>query len=184
MANVPFFQKVPFIKTATVNELLADLPNLIEKQPSLLDKTFNREGVVIKSYDSKTRIKFVSEEFKETMGSKDVRLKTEDEAITAIKMLINGEQVIGDNRVQKYVHRLKEQNKIDLCPNFNDGKVLKELFANAGELAQDYIDEELNKFFEKMTKIIKKQAPTAIKNYVAKQKLIDITNELQGEQNE
>ena len=132
------------------NELV---PLYVENKKSLIDDECIREGIVVKTIDGKKRTKIVATQFSEVKQKKIKTLSNENEWIN---------KFITPMRIQKFLMKIQEkENKTKL-----EKKDYKIIFSNLELLSKDILDEEYNELMLNLSKIIKRQSVTAIKEYL------------------
>lgn len=165
------FNFVPIVDEAhSLTSIMEGIETYVEGQKTLLEHSDSkREGVVVKTLNGQHRLKFVSKEFKESMGQRGNK---------SVPLFMITRDLIDPQRIQKYLYRLKETGVVDGYIDFSDGKTIGTLFKNTKILIDDFMDEEGEKFMKLVKKTVNKQIGKSLREYIeAQQKLITTTDD-------
>ena len=144
-------QFVPIIEEEiTLNTFDELIEKYVENKKSLIDEDSIREGIVIKTKDGVKRVKIVATQFSEN-SHKKVEIKSNqyewlDKFITPM-------------RIQKFLMKVKEKENISKITK-DEYKVV---FKNLDLLSEDIIEEEMEDILKNVSKIIKKDSTSIIK---------------------
>lgn len=152
--SVPMFEE-----KITIKQLIERIDEFVNGDTFLENSKSKREGIVVKTEDGNFRLKFVSQQFKEIKKEKREKSKPSIE--------INDE-LFTEQRIDKYVNRLKEDGKLPFDASFN-GQNLKVLYENLAILHEDFMEEEFNNLLKLIVKEIKRNSGKALTEYIKKQ---------------
>lgn len=142
---VPIIDEITFTNYKDIKEKYSD------EQPSLLNKEFNREGVVVKSLDGELRIKIVADKFREMDNSKKFKIK---DTYDFFMKYVTGP------RLDKFVSYI-EENDVEIKPE-NYGKIFKEM----PYLVNDLMEEEGEKIMDELKKIMRKEIAGKLRTHL------------------
>lgn len=160
-ASILGVELAPTISNFHLESSIVHPAEVIEEvgKQSLLDPSVKREGVVVKNYSTQQFVKFVSDEFRETMPKKKSKLhQNSDLDEWAIS-------VTTKPRIEKLLTKLKVSGELpeQLCIQ-DMGTVLKTL---GSSIVDDIISEELEGLQRIARKKISKIAPNIVREILA-----------------
>ena len=127
--------------------------------PSILNPSVKAEGVVVKNYEKQYMVKFVSDEFRETMPVK----KSRNMQLSDLDVWVDA--VVTKPRIEKLLNKLKDAGTLpqQLCIQ-DMGDVLKAL---GSSIVDDVFEEELEGLQRIARKKISKLTPQIVRDILA-----------------
>lgn len=166
ITNLLKLNNVPHIsEEESLSSILENMDSYIKDKKTLLDGSDSkREGIVVKTICGGQRIKFVSNDFKESMGTKKEK---------NAPLFIITQKIITEQRVQKYIQKIKEMGIIDKNIDYSNGENIKNIFKNQKLLIDDFMEEEFKKLLNLVKQQIGRECSKALKEFVKEQQKIE-----------
>ena len=150
IANKIGLKTVPELSIETLTSYEELKEKYVDNQKSALEGTdCIREGIVIKTLDGEKRIKIVGDKFQEVKSIKNSKTKSPYAFL---------DKYITPARICKFLTQIGIEN-----PTKED---YREIFKKLDVIANDVIEEEKEQILKDITRIIKKQAISNIKEYI------------------